>query len=137
MNKLMIEIAKAVLRELVGPGGWKKTTAGNCKPIENPLLGLTPGDTVYSYNEDNSAVELTTVVWMWGQIGLYVSESDYWGPQVWQISAEDFARTEDEAIKTASDLIQADLTWNQERVNSVDRLKEYLNRIGASHDPSN
>ena len=127
-TELLRDIACAILANIHGVGGWR-TSADEYrkfKKIDNPLPGLSVGDTVYFYDEDTVSLEENRVLVVFEDVGYVFINRYFHGPSLASVDNETYARTREEAIGMWKSTITTDLTYAQEQADTIPGLKLLL-----------
>ena len=127
-RELLIAIAKRVLECCVGDGYWHLHNESPPKKIVDPILGLSEGDTVYWYNVEEEKIVADRVVAIVDGVGYTFYMSPFYGPMLEAISWKEYNRTIDDAIEHNRETIERDISFWQERVDTLERLKSLINR---------
>ena len=128
---LLREVAYAILTEIDGLGRWHKQNERRFKKIDNPLLGLCTGDTVYKYDEENEAMVEDRVLAVVDGVGYVFALYYHDGPTLAQVDDESYSRTREGAIELWRSTIESDIDYLQERVKKLPGLKLLL---GGNHE---
>ena len=126
-NKLLIELAKAILTSLVGQGRWMEPGARHAfEAPDDTIPGLSVGDVVYSYSEDDECLVEDTVLVVADGVGYVYELNRYFGPSLYPVTTEAFGASKEQAIEVWRSTIEADLEYSLVKANNVEQLKSLL-----------
>lgn len=127
-TSLLRTIAVAILTSIEGNGRWRtdSTERPEFEKIKNPLLGLSVGDIVYSYSEDDEAMVEDRVLVVADGIGYIFCNMYYWGPTLVPVDDEAFAITREAAVDLWRSTIESDIEWSQGKADRLPGLKALL-----------
>lgn len=121
MNKeLLKEIGKTILANTIGTGFWHE--AKRFEPIKNPLTGLSVGDVVYQFDEDDYKINEFKVVFTKDGVGYVVKETRFHGPHLCPVCTW-FSKT-----------ITGDEVFADEMKEALEYHKESLSKLQAMVD---
>jgi hypothetical protein len=129
-HKLLQGVAESILRSINGPGYWDVHSAprGYKKP-DDALSGLSVGDVVYSYNEEEEALTEERVIAVVDGVGfvLYCDAQDR--PGLLPVVAGTYGHSREAAITEWRADIEADIKYCQARADNLAGLKSLLREI--------
>jgi len=124
MNKeLLAKIGKAILANTIGSGFWQESK--QFKPINNPLTGLSVGDVVYEFDQDDYKINEFEVVFTKDGVSYVVKEDHFNGPHLCPVSTW-FSKTitGDEVF---ADDMKAALQYHKKSVSKLQAMVELVN----------
>lgn len=126
-NELLQEIAECVLSQLVGEGRWyKHEERRRFAKIDNPLMGLSVGDVVFTYNSDAEEIQEKRVVAIFHGIGYVAHYHRVYGPSLEAISDECYGKTVKEAAEANREEIELDIAYAEQRYDRMTKVKEII-----------
>lgn len=128
LENLLEAIATAVMEHFHGRGKWLSNRDGEYKKPQEYLEGLSFGDRVYFYDEDEEAIAERIVAHVWDGVAFYIVDSHYWGPTLVPV-VSDFYLSRDAALIGEAGLIQESQAYNDDRFKRSAAMMEELSKI--------
>jgi hypothetical protein len=123
IEKILELFAYSVVRAQKGDGYWKTAADQWIRP-KNPLPDLEVGQTVYTYDEDDTELQEERVCAVHEGIGYLFRFTPYYGPDLCAVTIDSHAKSVSEAVALFRESIESDIKYYEEKAkNSVDLRK--------------